>query len=848
MSADVLAGLLVLIAASFVALAMRPRFSQWLQRLLQRSILLMESLSRAQSKTNAVTPDASSSVNPTEGRDALTNESVQGTKANWLKVFSGPELLQLVGAKETLEALVRESRLSKHVFERDLLPALVAYAEFVQLMPASEAHHHAHRGGLLGHTLEVTLAAMRFRNGYLLPKGGTAEAIAHERDWWTYAVFYAALLHDVAKPITDLRIQWIGTKGGDPLRWIPVTGCSLNDCDAVQYHVAFAPKSERDYGSHSRISITLLQRLTPQSAMTFMAQQPEVFIELTQLLSGENRQSVLAEVVKRADQLSTSRNLVQGTRARFATATAIPLHELMQHAMSDLLRQGALPLNRDGACGWVFDGSIWFVAKRLADTLREHIKKHAGPDAGFPGEAKNDRLFDTWQDFGVIQLSPQGKAIWYATVHGTDGAGYSHRLSLLRFPLSKLWDDPENYPQAMTGHIEPHAKDDAKPQTGPETTTSGDASGSAAVITGEPSANTEAPTPVADSADYLEPMADTTSEAGALSASTSVEPPVPAGGKSQAASKVNKGAATGVSSVRGPKPAAIPGPKQQQAAANRASTIKTEKSPETLGGVDQSLKAEATHLQTAKPQSSQPIREHVDVSTFDLDESCLEEDDVAVVGRTVPTTRSSKPATGSPTSIQTASPRMKEPSAKERAQSPQGKTAASPSVLSSDPAQKSSGPVALPSPAMPKLPGSDNGAQNKTPSPLAIEFMRWLQHGLATRQILYNQSGAPVHFVEAGMLLVSPAIFRRYAEEADLDTTGSKPDRLGMDVQREFLKAGWHAPSNEGNISHFAVLKRGGIASSRLSAVVLPEPQRWVTPVPPANPALKPFKDVEQGA
>jgi hypothetical protein len=69
-----------------------------------------------------------------------------------------------------------------------------------------------------------------------------------------------------------------------------------------------------------------------------------------------------------------------------------------------------------------------------------------------------------------------------------------------------------------------------------------------------------------------------------------------------------------------------------------------------------------------------------------------------------------------------------------------------------------------------------------------------------------------------------------------------------MDVQREFLKAGWHAPSVEGNICHFAVLKRGGIASSRLSAVVLPEPQRWVTPVPPVNPALKPFKDVEQGA
>jgi integrating conjugative element relaxase (TIGR03760 family) len=846
MSADLLAWLLVLIAASFVALAMRPLLSDWLLRL----PLLLNALRMSPLKVKSRAIDASAPTKKTsEPVDAIANEAVQGSKPNWLKVFSGPDLLKLVGAKESLEALVRESRLSKHVFERDLLPALNAYAEFTQLLPASEAHHHAHRGGLLGHTLEVTLAAMRFRNGYLLPKGGAAEAIAQQRDWWTYAVFYAALLHDVGKPITDLRIHWVGAKGGDPLRWIPVTG-SLTDCGATQYQVGFAPKSERDYGAHSKLGISLLQRMAPQTALSFMAQQPEVIIELTQLLAGENRQSVLAEVVKRADQLSTSRNLVQGTRARFATATAIPLHELMHHAMSDLLRQGVLPLNRDGACGWVFDGSIWFVAKRLADTLREHIKKHAGPDAGFPGEAKNDRLFDTWQDFGVIQLSPQGKAIWYATVHGTDGAGYAHRLSLLRFPLSKLWDDPENYPLAMVGHIEAHAKDDAKPQAGPGST---DFDVHDPTITGLPAASSSVDTPSnTDATDYLEPSTASTLDEVSLAASTEVKSPA----GSNTGSKVNKGAASGVSSVRGPKPVATPGPKHAQAAATRVSSSKSERLPETLGGVAQPLKTEANGPATPKSQAVKPMREQVDVSAFDLDESCLEEDDVAVFGKAVPAARLGNPSSaGSPASTSQLAPQRSDgPAVQAQQQGAQGKsvsqtehTAARSTTQRSDPVPASSGPVALPSPALPKLPGSD-GAEKKAPSPLAIEFMRWLQHGLATRQILYNQSGAPVHFVAAGMLLVSPAIFRRYAEENDLGSTGSKPDRLGMDVQREFLKAGWHAPSIEGNICHFAVLKRGGVASSRLSAVVLPEPKRWVTPVPPDNPALKPFKDVEQGA
>lgn len=42
-------------------------------------------------------------------------------------------------------------------------------------------------------------------------------------------------------------------------------------------------------------------------------------------------------------------------------------------------------------------------------------------------------------------------------------------------------------------------------------------------------------------------------------------------------------------------------------------------------------------------------------------------------------------------------------------------------------------------------------------------FWMWLAAGLADGSITVNQSGAPVHFVSQGMLLVSPAIFRDYA-------------------------------------------------------------------------------------
>ncbi len=124
---------------------------------------------------------------------------------------------------------------------------------------------------------------------------------------------------------------------------------------------------------------------------------------------------------------------------------------------------------------------------------------------------------------------------------------------------------------------------------------------------------------------------------------------------------------------------------------------------------------------------------------------------------------------------------------------------------------------------------------------MALAFIQWLQQGLASREIKYNEAGAPVHFVQEGMALVSPLIFKLYAAE-----TGPKDeaDIVGLQVQREVIKAGWHrmtAASGSGkiNILKYEVIGKGSVAVGKLSAVVLTDPDKWVLPVPPNNPVLK---------
>ncbi|HET9641785.1 MAG TPA: MobH family relaxase, partial [Burkholderiaceae bacterium] len=599
---------------------------------------------------------------------------------------------------------------------------LKRYAEFVQMMPASEAHHHAHVGGLLAHTLEMVLAALRWRIGRLLPHGASAETLDAKRDHWTYAVFYGALLHDIGKVMADLRVEWTQAGRSEALRWSPVTG-SLVDVGADEYHVGFTPRSERNYAEHGRQGILLLQSIAPQFALSILGHDQQALQALMAFFSGDDRTGPVAEIVGLADQASTRHALAHGSRARFATAKARPLIELLMDALKDLLRAGGkLPLNRNGAVGWVCDGSIWFVAKRLADEVRAHLKQHA-PEESVPGESKNDRLFDTWQEYGVIEGNPATRqAIWYVVVHGEDGEGYSHRLTMLRFPLEKVWDDPSQYPQVMSGRIE--------------------------VLPGRDVAPSE------DQAAAQAPVVE-----------SSEVPPKEAqqGPKNVAA----KGTAGGVQAPRFAKKA-----KMEQEAASEVPTervIEVEDDGEFLDQAD-----------TAVAESRRPRKSAPGVSAD------------SPVPQPLPTASSNQP-----------------------------------------------GPVAL-IPSLPPLP-------NSKPVPeLATRFMHWLLTSLHTGTITFNQSSAPVHFVPAGMALVSPLIFREFAAQYPDLVTSAAPNRFGLDVQREVLKAGWHVPGPGGsNIHQFNVVKRGAKVG-RLSAVVIADPKRFVVQVPPSNPAVVPVEEEGQ--
>jgi len=599
------------------------------------------------------------------GRNRVANPSIKGSSApdalpaGELAVLSFDSLVERTGTRHLIEALRAKLGFPEEIFGASVGSVIAAFGEFVQRLPASESHHHAEPGGLFAHTMEVVNFALDYRRGQILPKGAPTEAIGAQAHRWTYAVFVAALLHDVGKPIADLRVGLRrGTSASE--QWSPLAG-SMTACGATSYRVEFATRESRQYELHRKLPILLLNRFVPAPILGWLSGDGALIRELFAYLAGEEaaKEGVLRQLVSRADAESVRRNLLSGSRVRFASARRVPLIEQLMHGLRAMLREGGrLPLNRSGAAGWVHGGDIWFVSKRLADEVRAYIIDLELAEEGIPRD--NQRLFDTWQEYGAAIPNPKtGGAVWDIRVIGS---GYEHALTVLRFPLSVLYERAELYPAAMQGRIEIRQR-----------------------------------TP------------STRKPAESEAAKRAIDKPA--------------GAAT--------------------------------KAEEYLEAVDE----RASSTEAA--------------------------------------------AEGAP------------------AAAPMLRSAVAPAWLGT--------------------PGFASGAGEGVPE-AALRFMGWVQEGLASGRLRFNESGALVHFVPEGMLLVSPRVFREFAkvhgEDGKGTTSAEEAAQPGKSIQRQLLRAAWHVRADKGvNILTYHVV-RGGRQISQLSGVVIEQPERFVNPLPPANPVL----------
>lgn len=344
-------------------------------------------------------------------------------------------LLATPRRQKLLEHIWQRTSLSRQQFAALYLGPLERYAELVQQFPASESHHHAYPGGLLDHGLEIVAYALKLRQSHLLPAGATPEDQAAQAEAWTAATAYAALLHDIGKIVVDLHVEM-----SDGSLWHPWHG-------PLQHPYRFRYRKDREYRLHNAASGLLYNRVLDREILDWLSSYPELWAALLYVLAGQHEHAgVLGELVTNADRASVAQEL-GGDPAK---AMAAPKHALQRKLLEGLryLLKEELKLNQPQASdGWLTQDALWLVSKTVSDKLRAHLLSQG--IEGIP--ANNTAVFNILQDHGMLQATPDDKAIWKAVV--TSDAGWTHTFTLLRLAPALIWEGSER-PAPFQGTVE----------------------------------------------------------------------------------------------------------------------------------------------------------------------------------------------------------------------------------------------------------------------------------------------------------------------------------------------------------------------------------------------------------
>ncbi len=318
------------------------------------------------------------------------------------------------------------------------------FAALVQLLPASEAHHHAGPGGLLRHGLEVAHNALLLRRGILLPPNASPEEQASQQDLWTYACFTSALLHDLGKPVVDQEITLYHTDGSGH-SWTPVSGPMP---EGSQYQMTF--RHGRAHRQHERIAPLLAPILLPQHGLDWLASAPALLDAWLAAIQGAMEDAgPLGAIIAKADRRSVAENLAGGVTPQMPTTRVKPLAERLLTGLRHLLTSGELPLNRRGAAGFTDEHHLWLVSKRAIDALLVHLIEEGQP--GIP--TRNSRVMDELQQHGIV-VPNEDRAIWLCDI--TIG-NWRQSLTCLKIDLSRIWPDPDQRPSGTGVTVQAHA-------------------------------------------------------------------------------------------------------------------------------------------------------------------------------------------------------------------------------------------------------------------------------------------------------------------------------------------------------------------------------------------------------
>ncbi|QEA38689.1 relaxase [Pistricoccus aurantiacus] len=358
--------------------------------------------------------------------------AIPQTTEGYLSPQSGNALLSTPRRQSMIKMLWDTTSLTQQVFDEYLLAPIKRYAELVQLLPASESHHHAYAGGMLDHALEMACYGLRLRQRHLLPPGAKPEDQSSAGELWSAAIIYGALMHDVAKVLVDIEIHledgrewqvWHGT--------IP-----------IPYRVRY--RQGREYHLHSAVNPLLCQQVLGGRVMDWLMSQPKLFALFMYTIAGHpERGGIIAELIHQADRASVAKAL-GGDPVQALSAPAESIQRKLAEGLRYLVRE-QFKVNKRGGQAWLTDDSLWLVSPRAINELKAHL--YAQGIKSIPADL--NRLYGELHAHGLIEEVEEGKHVWKCEVIDGD---WHQSFNMLKLPPTLIWG-VEGRPNSFSGKL-----------------------------------------------------------------------------------------------------------------------------------------------------------------------------------------------------------------------------------------------------------------------------------------------------------------------------------------------------------------------------------------------------------
>ncbi|WP_249560520.1 MobH family relaxase [Shewanella sp. 10B] len=264
--------------------------------------------------------------------------------------------------------------------QRDLvLHTIREFIGYCHLIPASEMDHHQYIGGLLEHSLDVSIRALQNAMSYMLDEMGLIDEDQARRPRYEYAAWVCGLLHDAGKVISNVQV--IGENGEV---WHPLNENIFEWAQRNNIHrYSVIHNKNRLQNDHETNSVHFLPLVLNRMAKDYLlGSHDDLYSMITQtLVHYHSYRGYLFNAVRKADSDST-----------YADYARVWLHDSSRKKSLTMGVVNALRMlysdwkvNRPGSDVFIFNGEVYLAAER---PIRQVIEKCLEYDIKIPTSSR----------------------------------------------------------------------------------------------------------------------------------------------------------------------------------------------------------------------------------------------------------------------------------------------------------------------------------------------------------------------------------------------------------------------------------------------------------------------------